>query len=205
MSNPGIAIGVLAIAIVSRGFSWFVATREVNRLRGKTGLLQFIEGSKSTEIIVIWMEDTAALIGLFLAMGGMGLVLVTGNPYWDAYSTFAIGILLVVVAILVGRETKSLLIGEAATPESQELIRKLVMETEGIVDLMNLRTMQLGEDEFLAALKIQWDPELTLAQVVERTNELEDRIRKTITRARYVFVEADTFDPEKAKLPTFPS
>ena len=205
MSNPAIAIGVLLIAIVLEGISWLVATREVNSLRGKTSLLRFIEGSKSTEIIVIWMEDTAALVGLFLALGGIGLVLLTGNPYWDAYATFAIGFLLIAVAILVARETKSLLIGESATPESQELIRKLVAETKGADALMNLRTMQLGEDEFLAALKIQWDAELTMSEVIEATNDLERRIRTTIPRARYVFVEADTFDPEKAKLPLFPS
>lgn len=205
MNNPGIAIGVLVIAIILEGISWWVATREVNSLRGKTSLLRFIEGSKSTEIIVIWMEDTAALVGLFLALAGIGLVLITGNPYWDAYATFAIGALLIAVAILVARETKSLLIGEAATPESQEKIRKLVAETKGAQELMNLRTMQLGDDEFLAALKIQWNEELTMAEVIERTNDLEHRIRTTIPRARYVFVEADTFDPEKAKLPLFPS
>jgi cation diffusion facilitator family transporter len=205
MSNPSIAIGVLIFAIILEGFSWYVATREVNKLRGDTGLIRFIEGSKSTEIIVIWMEDTAALLGLFLALGGICLVLLTGNPYWDAYATFAIGVLLIAVAVLVGRETKSLLIGEAATIESQDLIRKLVDETEGTVQLMNLRTMQLGEDEFLAALKIQWAPELSMTQVIERTNDLEGRIRSTIPRARYVFVEADVFDPVKAKLPAFPS
>ncbi len=205
MSNPAIAIGVLFFAIILEGISWWVATREVNSLRGETSLLRFIEGSKSTEIIVIWMEDTAALVGLFLALFGIGLVLLTGNPYWDVYATFAIGALLIAVAFLVARETKSLLIGEAATTESQDLIRKLVAETEGAVQLMNLRTMQLGEDEFLAALKIQWDTELTMAQLVERTNGLEHRIRETIPRARYVFVEADIFDAEKAKLPEFPS
>ncbi|RLB51082.1 MAG: cation transporter [Deltaproteobacteria bacterium] len=205
MNRPEVAIGVLLVAIILEGFSWFVATKEINHLRGKESLFQFIEGSKSTEIIVIWMEDTAALVGLFLALGGVGLVMVTGNPYWDAYATFAIGALLVVIAFLVARETKSLLIGEAATQESQDTIRRLAEETEGVVLLMNLRTMQLGEDEFLAALKIQWAAELTVAEVVERTNDLEHRIRTTIPRARYVFVEADVFDAEKAKLPEFPS
>jgi len=205
MNRPEVAIGVLVVAILLEGFSWVVATKEVNRLRGEESLIHFIEGSKSTEIIVIWMEDTAALIGLFLALGGVGLVLATGNPYWDAYATFAIGALLVAIAFFVARETKSLLIGEAATEESQDTIRKLAVETEGVVELMNLRTMQLGEDEFLAALKIQWQEELTVAEVIELTNDLERRIRSTIPRARYVFVEADTFDPEKAKLPKYPS
>jgi cation diffusion facilitator family transporter len=204
MSHPEVAIGVLVVAIVLEGISWIAATREVNRLRGEESLIRFIEGSKSTEIIVIWMEDTGALIGLFLALIGIVLVLTTGNPFWDVYATFAIGVLLVAIAFFVARETKSLLIGESATQESQDRIRKLAEETEGVARLMNLRTMQLGEDEFLAALKIEWNEALTVDEIVERTNALEHEIRTTIPRARYVFVETDKYDPEKAKLPPYP-
>ena len=205
MENPEIAIGVLIIAIFLEKFSWYVATKEVNHLRGKESLLSFIEGSKSTEIIVIWMEDTAALVGLFLALGGILLVLATGNPYWDAYATFAIGVLLVLIAFFVARETKSLLIGESATQESQDTIRKIVEDHPGVTQLMNMRTMQLGEDEFLVALKVQWGDDLDVTQVIQGTNAIESRIRETLTRARYIFIEADRFDEEKAKLPTYPA
>ncbi len=198
MTHPEVAIGVLLFGILLDGYSWLAATKEVNRLRGKEGLLSFIESSKSTEIIVIWMEDTGALVGLLLALGGVALVLTTGNPYWDVYATFAIGGLLVVIAFLVARETKSLLIGEAASGEAQDAIRALVAETPGVVRLMNMRTMQLGEDEFLVALKLEWDGALNVEEVAARTNELEHRIRSTIPRARYVFVEADVYDPGKA-------
>jgi len=199
MAHPEVAIGVLVLGIFLEGYSWYAATKEVNRLRGDEGLISFIEGSKSTEIIVIWMEDSGALIGLMLALGGIFMVLWTGNPYWDAYATFAIGVLLVLIAFFVARETKSLLLGEAATEESQATIRRLVEETEGVVSLMNMRTMQLGEDEFLVTLKLHWKEDLTVTEVAAMTNDLEKRIRTTIPRARYVFVEADTFDPEKAK------
>lgn len=199
MNHPEVAIGVLVLGIFLEGYSWWAATKEVNRLRGDVGLIEFIEGSKSTEIIVIWMEDSGALIGLMLALAGVGLVLLTGNPYWDAYMTFAIGVLLVLIAFFVARETKSLLLGEAASPESQETIRKLVGETEGVVALMSMRTMHLGEDEFLVTMKIHWEDALPVSEVSSRTNDLEKRIRETDPRARYVFVEADTFDPEKAK------
>lgn len=204
MSYPEIAVGVLVVAILLEGFSWFAATREMNRLRGEQGLFEFIQVSKSTEIIVIWMEDTGALIGLVLALVGVILVLTTGNPYWDVYATFGIGALLIVIAVVVGRETKSLLLGESADKKSQDEIKRLVEETKGAVLLMNLRTMQLGEDEFLAALKVQWDDGLTVDDVIERTNDLEKRIRTTVVGARYVFVETDKYDPEKAKLPPYP-
>lgn len=198
MTHPEVAIGVLVFSILLEGFAWRGATKEINKLRGEESMMSFLRKSKSTEIIVIWLEDTGALVGLLLALTGIGLVLLTGNPYWDAYATIAIGVLLVVIAFLVARETKSLLIGEAASAEAQQTIRDLVAETEGVVRLMNMRTMQLGDDEFLAALKIHWEEGLTVDDVAARTNELERRIRATIPRARYVFVEADTYDPQKA-------
>ena len=161
-------------------------------------MMQFIKRSKSTEIIVIWMEDTGALVGLLLALGGVGLTLATGNPYWDVYATFAIGGLLVVIAFMVSRETKSLLIGESADKEDLKEIAKLVDETPGVVSLMNMRSMQLGDDEFMVTLKIQWEGDLLISDVAGRTNELEDRIRAQSPWARYIIVEPDVFDPVKA-------
>jgi cation diffusion facilitator family transporter len=197
MEHVSVAIGVLLVSVMLEGYSWMAATREVNRLRGEQGLFSFIEDSKSTEIIVIWMEDTGALAGLFLALSGVLLTLQTGNPYWDVYSTFGIGLLMVLIAFFVARETKSLLIGEGATKESLATITRLVNETDGVEHLVNMRSMQLGEDEFLVALKIHWATSLTVDEVVRRTNELEARIREAIPRARYLFVEPDEYDPQK--------
>lgn len=199
MAHPEVAIGVLVLSILLEGASWVAATRLVNRLRGEQGLISFIEDSKSTEIIVVWMEDTGALIGLFLALTGIVLVLTTGNPLWDAYSTFGIGVLLIFIAFFVARETKSLLIGEAATEASQKQIRDLVEAAEGVHQLMNMRTMQLGEDEFLVTLKIQWESGLAIDEVARMTNVLEAKIREAIPRARYLFVEPDVFDPDKSE------
>jgi cation diffusion facilitator family transporter len=204
MENPSVAIVVLVVSIALEGYSWWAATKEVNRLRGSQGLFSFIEASKSTEIIVIWMEDTGALVGLVLALTGIGLVLITGNPFWDVYSTFAIGALLVVIAFFVARETKSLLIGETASDESRKKIREMVEATDGVVSLINMRSMQLGDDQFLVALKIHWQAGLSIEDAARRTNGLEARIREAIPRARYIFVEPDTHDAEKvaASLPS---
>jgi cation diffusion facilitator family transporter len=201
MEHPAVAIGVLLVSVALEGASWIAATRQVNSLRGEQGLISFIEDSKSTEIIVVWMEDTGALIGLAFALLGIILALVTGNPFWDVYSTFGIGVLLIVIAFFVARETKSLLIGEAASKEAQAIVRKEVLQTEGVESLMSMRSMQLGEDEFLVALKMAWQRGLAVEEVARRTNDMEARIRAAIPRARYIFVEADTFDAEKAKKP----
>jgi divalent metal cation (Fe/Co/Zn/Cd) transporter len=144
------------------------------------------------------MEDTGALIGLVFALAGVILSLVTGDLLWDVYATFGIGVLLVLIAFFVARETKSLLIGEGASPESLAIIEGIVDEAEAIECLMNLRTMQLGEDEFLAALKVQWKPNLTATEIADATNALEARIREAIPRARYLFIETDVYDPERA-------
>jgi len=202
MDNPMIAIGVLIVGIFLEGWSWYSATKLVNSLRGEQGLFSFIEDSKSTEIIVVWMEDTGALIGLFLALAGIGLALVTGNPLWDAYSTFAIGVLLILIAFFVARETKSLLIGESASEEAKAEIRDIVEKSEGVANLISMRTMQLGEDEFLVTLKIQWESELAVERVARLTNELEAVIRETNPKARYLFIEPDVYDESKADQPT---
>ena len=199
LENPSIAIGVLLVSIVLEGWSWIAATREVNRQRGDQGLFSFIEDSKSTEIIVVWMEDTGALIGLALALCGVGLVLATGNPYWDVYSTFSIGVLLVIIAFFVARETKSLLIGEGASQATQDQIAEITRAHEGIVRLVTMRTMQLGEDELLVALKVQWKGDFTADEVSRRTNQLEVRIREGVPKARFLFIEPDLYDPERAE------
>ena len=197
MQHPMVAVGVLCVGVLLEGWSWLSATRLVNSLRGEQGLISFIEDSKSTEIIVVWMEDTGALIGLFIALAGIGIGLATGDPFWDAYSTFAIGVLLILIAFFVARETKSLLIGEAASKEAQDQIRGLVEAHEGVASLMNMRTMQLGEDEFLVTLKIQWQSQLAVDDVVRLTNTLEAIIREANPKARYLFLEPDVYDESK--------
>lgn len=201
MANPMVAIAVLVVSIGLEGYSWLVATKEVNLLRGEQGLWSFIEGSKSTEIIVIWMEDTGALIGLLLALVGVVLVLATGNPYFDVYSTFAIGVLMVTIAFFVARETKSLLIGEGATKTTVDQIAAIVKDTEAVVSLISMRSMQLGEDEILVAMKVQWQDGLSVQEVSQQTNALEKRIRDAIPRARYLFIEPDVFDPNAESVP----
>jgi len=201
MSHPTVAIGVLLVSIALEGYSWVNATREVNQLRGEQSLWSYIEGSKSTEIIVVWMEDTGALIGLCFALSGVILVLATGNPYFDVYSTFAIGVLMVTIAFFVARETKSLLIGEGATKDTVDAIADIVKGTDSVRSLISMRSMQLGEDEILVAMKIEWKHDLSFEEVSKETNALEARIRETIPRARYLFLEPDVFDPGAETVP----
>ena len=203
MPHPEIAYGVLLVSMALEGYSWFAATGEINRVRGKEKMSPFIQGSKSTEIIVIWMEDTGALIGLLLSLTGVTLTLLTKNPVYDVYATFAIGTLLIGIAFIVARKTKSLLIGESATNETKAAIRRIVGDTDGVSRLITLRTMQLGEDEILAAIKIEWQSGLTAETIADITNQIERDIRAGLPQARYLFIETDVYrSAEEASLAT---
>ncbi|MHC5009927.1 MAG: cation diffusion facilitator family transporter [Planctomycetota bacterium] len=195
MPNYTAAIIVLCVGLLLEGYSWLVATQVVNRLRGPMSLPRFIRRSKSPEVIVVWLEDTGALLGMFIALVGIVLAMITGDVRWDAYASLTIGALLVVIAIVVARETKSLLIGEAASLADQAAIREVVDGFDGVERLLRMRTMQLGEDEILVALAIVWRDDLSGVELAEGINRLEAGIREVVPRARYLFVEPDLAPP----------
>ncbi len=149
-----VAIVVLLGAIVMEGFSFRTAIRESNKTREGASWVEFIRRAKSPELPVILLEDFAALIGLVLALLGVGLSKATGNGYFDVAGTAAIGLLLVAVAFVLGVETKSLLLGEAASPQAQARLRERLEATPGIDRVIHMRTLHLGPEELLVGVKI---------------------------------------------------
>jgi divalent metal cation (Fe/Co/Zn/Cd) transporter len=133
----------------------------------------------------------AALVGLTLALGGVSLAAVTGDAVWDAIGTIAIALLLAVVAVIMAIETKSLLIGEAASAEELDAIRKAIEETEGLAGVLLLRTEQRGADEILVAAKVAVTPRTPSKTLARAINDAEARIRAACPAARYVFLEPD--------------
>ena len=123
---PWLPLLVLAIAIVLECFSLRTAVRESNHVRGKQCWVEFVRHAKAPELPVVLLEDIAALIGLVFALIGVGLTIITGNPIWDAIGTLAIGVLLITVAVILGIETKSLLVGEGANPDDASEIRDAI-------------------------------------------------------------------------------
>lgn len=115
-------VGVLVFAIIAEGFSFRTAIKESNELRGTHSWSQFIRRAKAPELPVVLLEDFGALIGLVLALGGVGLALLTGDGVWDGIGTLCIGILLILIALVLAAETKSLLLGEAAGVEEVKKI-----------------------------------------------------------------------------------
>jgi cation diffusion facilitator family transporter len=186
-----VPIVVLVVAIVMEAFSFRTAVRETARVKGDATYLEFLRRAKEPELPVILLEDLAALCGLAFALLGVGLALVTENLWFDVVGTALIGTLLVVVAVVLGIETKSLLIGESATAAAEERITAALQGVEGIERVVHLRTMHLGPDELLVAAKIAVPAADTALEVARAIDAAEASIRDAEPIARVIYLEPD--------------
>ncbi|WNM26716.1 cation diffusion facilitator family transporter [Demequina capsici] len=185
-----VPIVVLLIAICLEGMSFRTAMKESAKIRGNVGWAKFIQRSRSPEPPVILLEDFGALVGLAFALFGVSMTLITGNGLWDAAGTAMIGTLLVCIALVLARETREMLLGEAATPEDIAKIRQGLADA-GYADVIHLRTMHLGPEDVLVTAKVAVAPGSTLETVAERTDDAERRIRAAVPAARLIFIEPD--------------
>jgi cation diffusion facilitator family transporter len=195
LENAWLPILVLVIAMVLEGFSLRTAVRESNHTRGKDSWLGFIRHAKAPELPVVLLEDVAALTGLVFAFLGVGLTIITGNGVFDAIGTLAIGVLLVLVAIVLGIETKSLLVGEGASPADVTAIRDAINADLEVEALIHMRTLYLGPDELLVAAKVAFGSKKKLAEVATAINALEVRVREAVPIARVIYIEPDVYLP----------
>ena len=193
---------VLVIAIGLEGFSLRTAIGESNPTRGKLSWLQFIRRAKAPELPVVLLEDTAALLGLVFAFAGVGLTVLTGNGVWDGIGTVFIGALLVLVAVILGIETKSLLVGEGATDEDLSKIENAITSSPEVEHLVHLKTMYLGPEEMLVGAKITLPAATTLTDIALAINAVEARIREAVPIARVIYLEPDVYAPSVADATT---
>ncbi|RBY77824.1 cation transporter [Geodermatophilus sp. TF02-6] len=185
------AIGVLLVAIVLEGFSLRTAAKETDAIK-PTGISywRFIRRTRAPELAVVLLEDSAALLGLLFALLGVGLTMLTGEPVFDGIGTILIGLLLVVVAVILAVETKSLLIGEAATPQDQRRIAA-ALEQDTDISVIHMRTLHLGPEELLVAAKIAVRHDETAAGIAQQIDQAEARIRAAVPIARVIYLEPD--------------
>ena len=202
LENVWLPIVVLLIAIVLEGISFRTAVRESNHVRGKQGWVAFIRHAKAPELPVVLLEDFAALTGLTLALLGVSASIITGNSVFDAIGTLAIGVLLVLVAIVLGIETKSLLVGEGASAADTVAIRAAINAQPDVEALIHMKTLYLGPDELLVAAKVAFGRSLKLADVAADINELEAGIRAAVPAARVIYIEPDVYLSPNAAHPT---
>ena len=191
LDSPAIAIGVLLVAIALETWSFRTAIAESRELKGQASWVQFIRRAKVPELPVVLLEDFAALIGLALALFGVGLSALLDQPVWDGIGTTAIGVLLIAVAVVLVIETKSLLLGEAASPAAVARISQALVGP-GVLRVIHQRTMHLGPDEVLVAAKLSMPASSTLVEVATAIDAAEARVRaveptrqRDLSRTRY--------------------
>lgn len=192
---PWLPILVLAIAIVLESFSLRTAVRESNRVRGRQSWVQFVRRAKQPELPVVLLEDIAALTGLVLAMGGVGLTILTGDPMWDGIGTIAIGILLVLVAVVLGIETKSLLVGEGASADDHACILAAFNGHPQVEAVIHMKTLYLGPDELLVAAKIAVPKAARAVELAAAIDAIEADVRAAVPVARVIYLEPDIYVP----------
>jgi cation diffusion facilitator family transporter len=188
-----VPILVLVVAIGLEGYSFRTAIHETAKVRGSVSWVGFIRHSRVPELPIVLLEDFAALIGLVFALFGVGLTLLTGNGVWDGIGTVLIGSLLVVVAVVLAVEMKSLLIGESATLEHEELISAAVIDGEDIERIIHMRTLHLGPEELLVAIKVGVAGASTAADIAQAIDAAEARIRAAVPIARVIYIEPAIF------------
>jgi cation diffusion facilitator family transporter len=194
-----VPITVLVVAIGLESASFRTAIKESNHTRGSVGWVAFIRRARAPELPVVLLEDFAALVGLVLALFGVGLTLITGDGIWDGAGTVCIGALLVCVAIVLALETKSLLLGESATEQQIEAINEALLAGHDVSRVIHMRTMHLGPEELLVGAKIAIEPQTGMADVATSIDAAEARIREAVPIARVIYLEPDvdrSLEPE---------
>ena len=192
LESPGIAIGILLLAIVLEVFSLRTAVKEASHVRGDESWWQFIRHSKSPELPVVLLEDLGALVGLLFALAGVTTALVTGEERWDAIGSIAIGSLLVLIAVVLAIEMKSLLIGESASTGNDAAIRSALLSGPEVTRVIHLRTQHIGPDELLVAAKVECSA-TSVEELAAAIDTVERRVREAVPIARMIYLEPDVY------------
>lgn len=197
-------VGVLLFAIVAETFSFRTAIKESNVLRGAQSWREFVRRAKAPELPVVLLEDLGALIGLVLALAGVSIALATGDGVWDGIGTLCIGTLLILIALVLAVETKSLLLGESANAADLRTIEDAVVDGTSVTRLIHMRTLHLGPEELLVAAKIAVRHDNTATEVAAAINAAEQRIRAACPIARVIYLEPDVYSASAAAAGTNP-
>ena len=194
--SPWVSYGVLAVSFVLEGLSWRRAVRQVSGAarRLRIGFRDYLRTTTDTPVKAVTFEDSAALVGLVLAALGLVLEHVTGDPLWDGLSAIAIGVLLVVVAVVLARANFSLLIGRSMSPQLEEQLRAELASLDHVVSVPFLLTSVIGPDQLVVAAKVDFDDHASVAEVERLADEAERRLVARYEGIRYVFLDPTSGD-----------
>ncbi|GGE78274.1 cation transporter [Stappia taiwanensis] len=189
VTSPIVAYVVLGLAIVFEAGAWWIAYKEFSKVRGRQGLLQAVRDSKDPAVFTVLFEDTAAMLGLLVALSGLLAAQYLGLPWLDGAASVAIGVILAATAAFLAYETKGLLVGESAAPEVVDTIRAVVEATPTVSRLNEIRTLHRGPEDVLLALSVDFQDNLTVGKVEEAIYALEIAIKQRFPIVRRVFIE----------------
>ena len=184
------AAGVLVFGIIVEGISMRACLQEVNKARAGRSMWQWFRESRQAELVVIFGEDAAALFGLVFALVAIMIAVITGNPMWDAIGTIAIGALLIIVAVFVAVEVKALLIGQSVDPARQREFREYVETRPEIDHVINLITLQLG-NEIMVSVQAQMTERADAQALIRDINSVEVAIKQAFPEVRWCFFEPE--------------
>jgi cation diffusion facilitator family transporter len=190
LEKPWLAVGVLVFSIVLEWLSLRACLQEINQVREKNSLWHWFKESRNSEMIVLFGEQLAALLGLAFALGAIVLSMITNNPIYDAIGTIGIGVLLIVIAIFVAIEIKALLIGQSAAPARRKEIEDYLHSHPNTMDIHNVITLQLGP-EIMVSVKVGMDPELRAGDMIAQINKIEVEMRQKFPEIKWLFFEPD--------------
>lgn len=191
IKSIGVALGVLAFAILVEGFSFRTAILESIPLKGDLTWWQFVRRSRTPELPVVLLEDLGAMVGLVFAFCALLIAHFAEAPIWDGIGTLGIGILLFFIACTLIVEMRSLLIGEGADPRDMVKIREAIAGSDHVSKLIHLKTQHLGPEELLVGAKIEFDSSLNMAELATAIDSVEKRIRAVVPYARPMYIEPD--------------
>jgi len=191
VGDIGIALIILAISIALEGWSALGNVKEMNKRRGDTPFFRYLKESKDSDLIVVFGENSAAVLGLLFAFGAIVMAKETDDGRWDALGSLAIGVVLVCVAIFLAREIKALLVGEAADPRLVDIVAGVADEHPHVERVVQLLSVQQGPGEVLVALKLKFKSGLEVDALVDSINDFEKRLRAKFPEAKWCFIEPD--------------
>jgi cation diffusion facilitator family transporter len=183
---------VLGLSMLFEGGAWLVALKEFRRQKGKQGYLEAVEAGKDPTAFAVLLEDSAALLGLLVAMAALALSQLTGNMIFDGAASIVIGLILASTAVLLAKETKSLLIGESASQEVVDGIRVLIEKMHGVDRVNEILTMHVGPDYVLVNISLMLSPHLDRAEAHDIFDRIDTQIKSRYSRIKRVFIESET-------------
>ena len=185
-----IGLSVLGAAIILEGLSFYGVYLEAKKMAGEQSLMEWLKTTRNAEIVVVLGEDFAAMLGLIFAFLALSLVMVTGEPLYDAFGSMVIGVLLIIVAVGLVIRLQGLLVGRSAEPALRELAESIIAEKQGVARLFNMVTLHMGPKVLLAA-KIQLDAHLTVDQAAHLINAIEDELKADRPEIGWCYIEID--------------